>query len=524
MKRVILFLTLISALFAEKPIIKVEGEELFKALFYTENSPYVKLYDWYIGDGMANIIEWDPNGNNWTPEGFERRGKVYLTTQGKITHTVVGKEVKPGYWDLVMLGNRDKIIQAKLSPSSTTMENPSLFIEKSFIQEKIVCEENNHLRDTVYLVKFPNKVPSWVEEKTIFSQKGNRSEYSISFDKKPLCALKGERDKKSHTSSKISDTIKQQIKLFLVSFYKSGEESFPTKALHYYASKVDRYFSMKNVTKEDILEDKIRYYKKWTKRKYTLKDFEIIDTYVVDSVRYYTVSSIIDWHLVSSKGKVRQDTSYNLITLFENENGFLIKSIKTMGGTSTPSVHSKEEASVNTKESLKYVSTTNSAKQKTISFQEKGIAISVTYPSFVKAGQKFKIRAEMINNTRNAKQGGLTLSFPDMRSMGGQILRNNFTSLKGYSTPNRIYNKRTRRTMITDYFMVEGWQSRVWKSGRTKYFTVELQAPKGLDKLLVNVRGVLWIRSKYDTREIPKYSSLYDQQGFSVKQFSIRIQ
>jgi len=522
MKKIIVFIALISVLFAQ-PVIKVEGQELLKSLAYTQNSPYVKLYDWYIGDGSIPIVKWDPNGNNWTPEGFERKGSVYLSNNGKITHTIVGDEAKPGYWDLYMLGNKDKIIKATLSPNIATMENPSINIDKAFIKEKIICEENSKLKDTAYLINFPQKLSFWIEEKTIISSQGNKSDYIISYDKKPACVSKSAKKQKS-ISNKVDNNTKEQIKFFLNSFYKAGEKSFPAKALPYYTSKVDRYFSMKNVTKEDILEDKIKYYKKWTTRKYNLKDFEIIDSHITNSIRYYVVNTVVDWNVTSAKGKSLQDTSYNIITLIETDNGFLIKSIKSVGGTTDIELQSKEIPSINYEESLHYKSSTHAVKQKTISFQEKGIAISVTYPSFVKAGQKFKIRAEMINNTRNAKQGGLTLSFPDMRSMGGQILRNNFTSLKGYSTPNRIYNKRTRRTMITDYFMVEGWQSRVWKSGRTKYFTVELQAPKGLDRLLVNVRGVLWIRSKYDTREIPKYSSLYDQQGFSVKQFSIRIQ
>jgi hypothetical protein len=107
--------------------------------------------------------------------------------------------------------------------------------------------------------------------------------------------------------------------------------------------------------------------------------------------------------------------------------------------------------------------------------------------------------------------------------MNGQALRNNFTSVKGYSSPDKIYSKTRKGVMRTKYFMVEGWQRRNWRNGQSKYFTVELQAPRGLDKLFVNVRGVLWIRSKYDIKEIPLYSSISDQQGFSVKQFYIDI-
>jgi len=340
MKKLSIFIALISVLFAQ-PVIKVEGQELLKSLAYTQNSPYVKLYDWYIGDGSIPIVKWDPNGNNWTPEGFERKGSVYLSNNGKITHTIVGDEAKPGYWDLYMLGNKDKIIKATLSPNIATMENPSINIDKAFIKEKIICEENSKLKDTAYLINFPQKLSFWIEEKTIISSQGNKSDYIISYDKKPACVSKSAKKQKS-ISNKVDNNTKEQIKFFLNSFYKAGEKSFPAKALPYYTSKVDRYFSMKNVTKEDILEDKIKYYKKWTTRKYNLKDFEIIDSHITNSIRYYVVNTVVDWNVTSAKGKSLQDTSYNIITLIETDNGFLIKSIKSVG-TSTVKIDEKQE-------------------------------------------------------------------------------------------------------------------------------------------------------------------------------------
>jgi len=526
MSKAILFLTLVSALFAQKPIIKVEGQDLLKSLAYTESSPYVKLYDWSMGDGTVPVVEWDPNGNNWTPQGFERKGKVHLSNQGKITHTIVGSVEKLGYWDLLMLGNKDKIIKVILSPNSVTMENPAIHIDKAFIKEQIVCEENSNLKNIVYSIRFPKKLSFWMEEKMTISTQGNKSEYLISFDRKPVCASRADTHK-TNNSKKISTSIKEQMKIFLNSFYKVGEESFPAKTLRYYDSKIDRYFSMKNVTKEDILEDKIRYYKKWITRKYNLKDFEIIDSHITDGVQYYVVNTVVDWNVTSAKGKSRQDTSYNIITLIETNNGFLVKAIKSLGGSTVKSNHYEKESLGDNdtfyRDNTKQIKKNRVSKQKTFSFNENGIGIHLTYPSSVKVGQTFRIRAEMTNNNRRAKQGGLTLSFPDMGSMRGGVLKNNFTSFKGYSTPDKIYNKNTRSTMRTEYFMVEGWQNKVWKSGKTKYFTVELRAPKGLDELFVNLRGVLWIKNKHDLREIPRSSLVYDQQGFSVKQFSIHI-
>ncbi|PHS38138.1 MAG: hypothetical protein COB07_08880 [Sulfurovum sp.] len=166
----------------------------------------------------------------------------------------------------------------------------------------------------------------------------------------------------------------------------------------------------------------------------------------------------------------------------------------------------------------------NIPREKVISFSENGIDIHVTYPSHVSAGQKFKVTAKMTNNNSRAKQGGLTLSFPDMKSIPGRSVYNNFSRVDGYSYPQKIWNEQAGKALTARYFMLEGWQSQLWPYGRTKSFSVELTAPNGLSQLKVNLRGILWIRNKNDTRKIPLSSYLYDQQGYAVKQFTIKIQ
>jgi len=526
MKIIFTLLSLLSIVFAQNPIIKVEGSDFLIALAYTENSPYIPMYDWDIGDSKTSPIVWDPNGNNWTPDGFERKGEVYFTNNGKITHTIVDTETKLGYWTLLLLGNKEKIIKATLTPNKVTLENPSINIDKEFIKEQVICEESPELKHIVYHVKFPQKVSFWMEENQIISTQGNKSTYVVMFDKKPECAIKTVANKKTN-SNKISDSTKGQMKLFLEGFYKSGEENFPGKTLPYYATSVDRYFSIKNATKEDILADKIIYYKKWTKRKYDFRDFEVLNSYITEGVQYYIVNTAVDWNVTSKDEKSVSDTSYNIITLIETDNGFLIKSIKsfdeTVKNVDENIGKSLENSSFQKSKEEKIYQKTEEAENKTISFNENGISIFVTYPSSVSAGESFSIRAEMTNNDQNAKQGGLTLSFPDVNSIRGHGSNTNFSLLNAYSTPDKIYNKNTGRNIITEYFMVEGWQNKTWSYGSTKYFTVELVAPQNLNQLRVNLRGVLWIRNKHDLREIPLGSPIYDQQGFAVKQFSIDI-
>jgi len=165
----------------------------------------------------------------------------------------------------------------------------------------------------------------------------------------------------------------------------------------------------------------------------------------------------------------------------------------------------------------------NIPREKVISFNENGIDIHVTYPSLAKAGQTFKITAKMTNKNTQAKQGGLTLSFPDLSAISGAVIYNNFSRIDGYGYPQKIWNKRAGRALPAKYYVIEGWQSKAWPYGRTKTFSIELTAPYGHSTLRVNLRGVLWIKSKYDIREIPIYSNMYDQQGFVIKQFSIIV-
>ena len=102
-------------------------------------------------------------------------------------------------------------------------------------------------------------------------------------------------------------------------------------------------------------------------------------------------------------------------------------------------------------------------------------------------------------------------------------MNNNFSTVDGYSYPQKIYNKQARKGLPAKYYMVEGWQKSTWRDGATKHFTIQLTAPDNLNELRVNLRGVLWIRNKHDIREIPSDSYLYDQQGFAVKQFTIEV-
>ena len=160
---------------------------------------------------------------------------------------------------------------------------------------------------------------------------------------------------------------------------------------------------------------------------------------------------------------------------------------------------------------------------KYITIQEKGIKIVVSYPKSVYAGEYFIIKASMSNYRGYARMGGLTLSFPQMTSVAGEVIYNSFDSIKGYDPYSKLYNKHLKRAKRSRYYMIEGWEKK-WGDGVKKTMRLRLKAPYSISRFYVNVRGVLHFGTKYDRYEvtIPRYGG-EDQQGYSVKRFSINI-
>lgn len=136
------------------------------------------------------------------------------------------------------------------------------------------------------------------------------------------------RKASSETSSGYKDNENITLDSFLYKFYQAGEKNLASKALPFYAHRVDRYFSMKNVTKKDILKDKKRYYKKWVKRRYRLINYDITDSSSTDRAKLYTVKATIYWEVTSAKGNAKQGTSTNILSLYHNHSGIVVTSIK----------------------------------------------------------------------------------------------------------------------------------------------------------------------------------------------------
>lgn len=166
----------------------------------------------------------------------------------------------------------------------------------------------------------------------------------------------------------------------------------------------------------------------------------------------------------------------------------------------------------------------SSSSIKEMSLDEQGIKISIAYPSEVRAGESFMIKATMLNQNAIARMGGLTLSFPDMISINGEGIENSFDTLNNYTPPAKLYNLITRSNMASKYVVIEGWQNG-WALNKSKSFAIRFMAPSHIRNLRVNVRAVLVVGTTDNKREvsIPASSHITDQQGYYAKQFSIKI-
>jgi len=165
-----------------------------------------------------------------------------------------------------------------------------------------------------------------------------------------------------------------------------------------------------------------------------------------------------------------------------------------------------------------------STHQQTQVINSNGVRIVVRYPNHVYAGGKFTIYASMTNNIDDARMGGLTLSFPQYSSMDANILSKRFDKLNGYLPPSKLYSRVYNRNTPIDYYVIEGWENR-WDYRATKHMKLQFIAPHTISHIDINVRGVIIFGKGRHKEEIavPLRSSIYDQQGYPVRQITIDV-
>jgi len=165
--------------------------------------------------------------------------------------------------------------------------------------------------------------------------------------------------------------------------------------------------------------------------------------------------------------------------------------------------------------------------KKIYKISQNGIVLILKYPNKVRAGKQFIIEAKMVNDSQNARMGGLTLSFPQYSALEGSIIDKKFDKVTGYAPPTKMYSGILKKSFKIHYFVIEGWENK-WEQDTSRYMKIKLLAPTDTNKLEINIRGILIIGSKSSKKELVsplKNSSLItDQQGYFVQRISINLE
>ena len=123
---------------------------------------------------------------------------------------------------------------------------------------------------------------------------------------------------------------RMSLKRFLDKFIASSTSGTIDDIVSNYDSKVDRYFSLKNVNQNKIRKDKVSYQKKWTKREFRLVAFKIISIYRKGNFDYCDISTTTQWNVSSDDFKTSAGRSKGRMTLKRTYDGFKVTSIYTV--------------------------------------------------------------------------------------------------------------------------------------------------------------------------------------------------
>ncbi len=123
---------------------------------------------------------------------------------------------------------------------------------------------------------------------------------------------------------------RMSVKRFLDTFIASSTSGTIDDIVSNYDSKVDRYFSLKNVNQSKIRKDKVNYQKKWTKREFRLVAFKIISIYRKGNFDYCDISTTTQWTVSSDDFKTSAGRSKGRMTLKRTYDGFKVTSIYTV--------------------------------------------------------------------------------------------------------------------------------------------------------------------------------------------------
>ena len=130
------------------------------------------------------------------------------------------------------------------------------------------------------------------------------------------------------SKSKVS---RVHIQNFLHNFYMADEEDFLDKLQSFYAFPMQKYLWSKNVSLMQLRSKKVRFYKKWSKRRYRLTYLKILKR----KPDYVDVQTTVRWKLESSND-FEEGKDIQKLRLIPTGNTFKVSAIKYLKHTVYP--------------------------------------------------------------------------------------------------------------------------------------------------------------------------------------------
>ena len=134
-----------------------------------------------------------------------------------------------------------------------------------------------------------------------------------------------------HPKKQISiENSKKEIKSFLIEFYKAESNHSEVKTVSFYSNKIKQYFKLENITKDKILEDKVRYYKRFPQSNFKLINFDIVNLEEREEEAEFLIYATIEWNVRRANNNEISGRSKQTLKLRKEGKNYLITEIKTI--------------------------------------------------------------------------------------------------------------------------------------------------------------------------------------------------
>ncbi len=154
-------------------------------------------------------------------------------------------------------------------------------------------------------------------------------------------------------------------------------------------------------------------------------------------------------------------------------------------------------------------------------YDENGILLEIEYPANILPNSYVDFKITMTNNLPYIDvKGGLRIGFPQFSNL--DVINNSSTfDTKSYPSKSKLWNGSIKKTISSEYFMLEGWE-KDWKQSqrRTMHFLVFIDDYSVLNDINIFVRSVL-ISNKVEY--VNPIDGLNGQQGYKNVSISIPL-